>query len=502
MPRRPSTRASLDALGQLARLCATRPDWDRLAGPALRLLSDELGLDTPAVALRDPQTDAFGVDAAHGLTPAEIRRATYRPGEGLTGRVGQTGEPVLVEDVSREPAFLDRTGAGRRDGDRAFVCVPLWSAGAVVGTLSAFLAPAPLPELQRARGILETTAGLLSAAAARHVAAHAAAIPDEAAPAPDNLVGRSKAMKGVYAQIEQVAASSTTVLLQGESGTGKELVARALHKGSARSRRAFVAVNVAALSETLLESELFGHERGAFTGALQQRKGRFEVAHRGTLFLDEIGDLSLPNQVKLLRVLQERQIERVGGHQPIDVDVRLIAATSRDLEAMVAEGSFRQDLYWRLAVFPVRLPPLRERFGDVVPLADHFVEVFNRVHGREVRRISTPALDLLTQYHWPGNVRELENAVERGVLLARDGVLQSHHLPPSLQTASTSGTAPSQGLHAALGLVERELLMDALKSSKGNIAAAARALGVTERVMGLRMRKRGVDARRFKPTKA
>ena len=196
-------------------------------------------------------------------------------------------------------------------------------------------------------------------------------------------------------------------------------------------------------------------------------------------------------------MLQERQIEQVGGHQPIDVDVRFIAAPT---------GPGGQGGSSGRPLLPPRgsrpLPPLRERFGDVVPLADHCVEVFTRVHGREVRRISTPALDLRTQYHWPGNVRELENAVERGVLLARDGVLQSHHLPPSLQTASTSGTAPSQGLHAALGLVERELLMDALKSSKGNIAAAARALGVTERVMGLRMRKRGVDARRFKPTKA
>ena len=501
MARRPSTRASLDALATLARLSTTRADWDHLVGPTLRLLSDELGLETPTVTLREPQTGTFAVDAAHGLTPAEVRRGRYRPGEGITGTVGANGTPILVEDLSLRIDFLDRTGALKDTEGQAYVCVPLLQAGAVVGTLSACLPSAPLSDLERTQGVLETVGALLAPAAARRATAQVASRSSESTPTPDNLVGRSKAMKRVYEQIGQVADSSTTVLLLGESGTGKELVARALHAASRRTRHPFVAVNVAALSETLLESELFGHERGAFTGAVQQRKGRFEVAQGGTLFLDEIGDLSLPNQVKLLRVLQERQIERVGGHQPLDVDVRLIAATSRDLEAMVADGSFRQDLYWRLAVFPVRLPPLRERFGDVVPLADHFVEVFNRVHGREVRRISTPALDLLTQYHWPGNVRELENAVERGVLLARDGVLQSHHLPPSLQTASTSGTTPSQGLHAALGLVERELLMDALKSSKGNIAAAARALGVTERIMGLRMRKRGVDARRFKPTK-
>ena len=240
MPRRPSTRASLDALGQLARLCATRPDWDRLAGPALRLLSDELGLDTPAVALRDPQTDAFGVDAAHGLTPAEIRRATYRPGEGLTGRVGQTGEPVLVEDVSREPAFLDRTARGGRTGPR-FVCVPLWSAGAVVGTLSAFLGP-PLPELQQARGILGATAGLLGSR--RPARRGPRAIPNEA---PAGLVGRSKAMKSVYAQIEQVAhrPDGPPPGRRHRQGAGGS----ALHKGGARSA-AFVAVNVAALSET------------------------------------------------------------------------------------------------------------------------------------------------------------------------------------------------------------------------------------------------------------
>ncbi len=320
--------------------------------------------------------------------------------------------------------------------------------------------------------------------------------PGEPALAP--LLGVSQAMAEVRAVIGRVAPTDSTVLLLGESGTGKEVAARAIHGASQRFEGPFVAVNCAALPPALIESELFGHERGSFTGAQARRLGRFELAAGGSLFLDEVAEIPLSLQAKLLRALQERTFERVGGSKPIRADLRIIAATNRDLEKEVAEGRFRADLYWRLAVFPIRLPPLRERGGDIVLLADHFTESFAASTGRPVSRISTPALDLLTSYHWPGNVRELENAIERAVILSNDGVIHAYHLPPSLQSAESTGTGPASTMDAALARLERELLVEALKIEGGNAAAAARSLGISERRMGLALRRYGIDWRRFR----
>jgi Nif-specific regulatory protein len=259
-----------------------------------------------------------------------------------------------------------------------------------------------------------------------------------------------------------------------------------------------VKVNCAALPEGVIESELFGHEKGAFTGAVAARKGRFELAQGGTLFLDEIGDLSAAMQIKLLRVLQEKEFERVGGTATIKADVRLIAATNRELEKLIEKEQFRQDLYYRLNVFPIHIPPLRERRTDILLLADFFAERYSRQNHKNVRRISTPAIDMLMAYHWPGNVRELENCIERAVLLSDDDVIHGHHLPPTLQTAEASGTVPRGTLRVTLERVEKELLVEALKSSRGNMAAAATSLGVTERIMGLRVHKYGIRSKRFR----
>jgi Nif-specific regulatory protein len=299
-------------------------------------------------------------------------------------------------------------------------------------------------------------------------------------------------MAPVYEMIAQVAQSDATVLIRGESGTGKELIAQALHYGSRRSEGPFVRVNCAALPEGLVESELFGHERGAFTGAVQQRPGRFERASGGTIFLDEIGDLPASVQVRLLRVLQEREFERVGGHATLRTDVRVVAATNRDLEHDIEHGRFRADLYYRLNVFPIHVPPLRERRTDIILLADHFVEKYGQRYGRSIVRLSTPAIDLLMAYHWPGNVRELENAIERAVLLADGDVLHARLLPPSLQMARLDDKR-SGPLRAQLHALEKELIIDALKANKGNRAAAARQLGITERIMGLRVTKYGLE---------
>jgi Nif-specific regulatory protein len=315
---------------------------------------------------------------------------------------------------------------------------------------------------------------------------------------PSGIVGSSDAMKAAFNLMGSVAATDATVLILGESGTGKEMFSREIHARSKRANGPFVAVNCAALPESIIESELFGHEKGSFTGAVASRKGRFELAEGGTIFLDEIGELNLGAQAKLLRVIQERVFDRVGGTGEIKADVRVLAATNRNLEAAIQAGTFREDLYWRLNVFPIHLPPLRERRSDIMLLADHFTEKHASAHGKEVRRISSPAIDLLVSYHWPGNVRELENCIERAVILSSDAVIHSYHLPPSLQSAESSDTAPASTLEAALSRLEKELLVEALKMTNGKMAAAARRLDITERQMGLRIHRYGIDWHRYR----
>jgi Nif-specific regulatory protein len=315
---------------------------------------------------------------------------------------------------------------------------------------------------------------------------------------PSYMIGSASSMRSVYYNIEQVASSATTVLIRGESGTGKELVARALHEKSNRAKRNFIKFNCAALPDSIIESELFGHEKGAFTGALAMRKGRFELADGGTIFLDEIGDVSPAVQVKLLRALQEKEFERVGSQETKRVDVRVIAATSRDLEAMIAEGTFREDLYYRLNVFPIYMPPLRERKCDILLLADHFTEKNAKKMGIKPARISSAAIDALVSYHWPGNVRELENCMERAVLLSKGKSIKAHHLPPTLQKKSAAESRESATLADSIEALERELITDALKETKSNMAEAARRLGLTERKMGLRVKKYGIELERFK----
>ena len=313
-----------------------------------------------------------------------------------------------------------------------------------------------------------------------------------------NIIGTSGPTRQMYEQVAQVAQTNTTVLIRGESGTGKELIAHAIHYNSLRAKKPFVKVSCAALPDTLIESELFGYEKGAFTGANARKKGRFELAEGGTLFLDEIGDINLSTQVKLLRVLQEREFERLGGTDTVKVNVRMIAATNKDMEKALAEGTFREDLYYRLNVFTIFVPPLRDRKADLLLLADHFLEKFSREHGKVIKRISTPAIDMLMAYHWPGNVRELENALERAVLVCDSAVVHGHHLPPSLQTADASGTVTRVSLSDAVAAYERDLIQDALKTTRGNRAKAARLLDTTERILNYKVKGHSIDVRRFK----
>ncbi|MBI3202612.1 MAG: sigma-54-dependent Fis family transcriptional regulator [Myxococcales bacterium] len=306
----------------------------------------------------------------------------------------------------------------------------------------------------------------------------------------DNIVGNSPEMQEVFKSVAQVAPSRATVLLTGESGTGKELVAAAIHHRSPRKDGPFVRLHCAALAETLLESELFGHERGAYTGADRRREGRFEQANGGTLFLDEIGDISPSTQVKLLRVLQERQFERVGGNQTQTVDVRLIAATNRDLKQLVAEGRFREDLYYRLNVINVCLPPLRRRKSDVAALSAHFLERFARENAKRVDRFSDAALAQIVAYSWPGNVRELENVVERAVVLTDGSTIELHHLPAELGAAEAEGATPTIP-GSTMADIERHAILATLEAHGGSTSKAAEVLGISVRKIQYKLHEYG-----------
>jgi Nif-specific regulatory protein len=472
--------------------------------PVLERMAQYMGLIRATVTILNRESKSIQIEIASGLSNKELKRGRYQLGEGITGGVVATGEPAIVRKVSEDPRFLDRTQTrGREIRERhkelSFVCVPIRITDEVIGALSAdreFREEISLSDDMR---LLSLVASLISQAVAmrRDAVEKVRVLADENVRLHgeitermrnSKIIGSSHAMRKVHQLIHQVANTDTTVLIRGESGVGKELVAEALHINSNRAKGPFVKISLAAIPETMVESELFGHERGAFTGATHSRQGRFEAAGGGTIFLDEIGDLPLSTQIKILRLLQERQFERLGSNVTQSVDVRVIAATNRDLEALVEQGGFREDLYFRLNVFPVFVPPLRERRTDITLLADYFTASFSAKMGKEVKRISTPAIDMLVRYHWPGNVRELQNSIERAVILSTDGVIHGHHLPPSLQTAESSNTGPQGKLPAALEALEREMILDALKSSNGNMAKAARALGITERTMGIRVK--------------
>jgi Nif-specific regulatory protein len=306
-------------------------------------------------------------------------------------------------------------------------------------------------------------------------------------------------MRNILEEVAQVAATNVTVLIRGESGTGKEMIASIIHANSLRAGQPFIKVNCAALPEGLVESELFGHERGAFTGAVTGRKGRFEMAHGGTLFLDEVGDMSLATQAKLLRVIQEKEFERLGGGETLKVDVRLLAATNRNLEKMAEEGLFRMDLYYRLSVFPISLPPLRKRVEDIMDLAENFAKKFSADPENPIH-IASDTYRILRTYEWPGNIRELENIVERAVVLCGpDGMIEARHLPAWLQGRQQDQEPKT--LDEAVANLEIRMINEALESTNGHITQAAALLGLTERKMSLRMEKYKIDFRPFRSKK-
>lgn len=499
----------MEALSAISAILATQSGQRQMVSAVLDQLRGRLGMLRGTVMLLMPDGKELVVEAAHDLPIAEPKELRYQRGEGIIGTVVQTGQPAIVPRVSMEPRFRNRLYKRPRDAsDVSFVCVPIVLGSEVVGTLSVDLPVEEPEQLEKRCRFLGIVASMIAydVKTRRMEAMHRQGLEAENLRLrsaleerfrPENIIGNSNAMRDVYLRIHQVSGTETTVLIRGESGTGKELVASAVHYSSPRAQKPFVKVNCAALSENLLESELFGHEKGAFTGALYTRIGRLEEAEGGTLFLDEIGDFSPAIQVKLLRVLQEREYERVGSNKTVKADVRIIAATNQDLETRVESGLFRKDLYYRINVFPIFLPPLRERRDDILLLADHFVAKYAKKMGKDVRRISTPAINMMFAYHWPGNVRELENCIEYAVLLSSDGVIHGHNLPPTLQMPEIADIAQLGSLEARVDLLEKDMIIDALKCSHGNVSAAARQLGITPRMVRYKIKKLGIDSRQF-----
>ncbi|MBL7215227.1 MAG: sigma 54-interacting transcriptional regulator [Phycisphaerae bacterium] len=492
-------------LSDVAKAFAESLDLEETLQLILKALETHVKLERGAITLLDSESEMITIKVAHGLSEESKKQVTYKVGEGITGLVVQTGKEVVVPDISKDPRFLAKTGERKRSKGQkiAFFCVPIKLEGHAIGAISVDRKVRPADDFDAHVRLLEVLATMVAQAVKLNklVESDRRELRNENARLLrelktkfniHNMVGTSNTMLEVYRLIEQVANSNATVLIRGESGTGKDLIAHAIHYNSLRSDKPFIKINCTALPENLLESELFGHEKGAFTGAVERKPGRFELAHGGTIFLDEIGDFSLNLQVKLLRVIQFKEFERVGGYETIKSNVRIVVATNKNLEEEIKNGLFREDLYYRINVFPIYIPPLRDRKNDVMLLADYFLEKYAKENHKNINRISTPAIEMLTSYHWPGNVRELENCVERAVLLCDEDVLRSDHLPPSLQIAKKSIEADTLTLPERVEYLEREMIVDALKKTQGCQRRAAVDLGLTERILGYKIKKYNV----------
>ena len=477
----------------------------------LDILSSSMNMVRGTITILNPLRNEIHIEVAHGMSRKVVENVKYKLGEGITGRVIQTGKDIAIAKISEEPLFLNRTASRKtsKNQEVSFICVPVQKGSQVIGALSVDRPYDRNYPLKEGKKLLSVIATMI----ARHVInleninLEKEQLRNENKRLRSelenrysftNIIGNSSRMREVFQMISQVSKSNATVLIRGESGTGKELVANSIHYGSNRAKGPFVKVNCAALPSNLIESELFGHEKGSFTGAIKLKLGKFELADKGTLFLDEIGAVNLDVQVNLLRVLQEKEFDRIGGQKTIKTDVRIITATNKNLEQAVEEGVFRGDLYYRLNVFPIYMPPLRERKTDILLLADAFLEKYAKENSKDIRRFSTPSIDMLMAYHWPGNVRELENCIERAVLLCEEGTIHSYHLPPTLQTGYESGTMPSQSLDDTVGSLEKEKIIDALKNTRGNSAQAAKALKTTMRKFNYKAKKYNVDYRQYR----
>lgn len=508
------------ALHRITELIGSAVDLEVTLERILKVLGDTLKMDRATLLLYDSKTGSLVIKASCGLSEAEEMRGVYKPNEGVIGQIFRTRAPFIVPDIQSEPLFLNRTGArsGVSRDKVSFLGVPVMVKGSPEGVLTVDRLFGDEVSFDEDIRFLTVLATLI----AQFLTLHYEIEKKEARLVKENeslkakihqihdghyIIGHSKPMQEVFSVIDKISKSNATVLLLGESGTGKELVARAIHEGSDRKNRAFVKINCAALPETLLESELFGHDKGAFTGAHAAKPGRFEIADGGSIFLDEIGEMPLALQAKMLRVLQEKQFERIGGTHTYSVDVRIVAATNVSLEDAVSQGQFRADLYYRLNVVPIVLPPLRDRQDDIPLLFNHFLVKSNQRNGKDVK-MTSELFDFLINYKWPGNVREMQNLVERMVILAEGDRITLADLPSNISKpaveeqvrvdhASPANGDASQPKSVAssrsLSEIEKEEVKAALIRNGWVQVRAARELGLTQRQMGYRIKKYGLN---------
>lgn len=507
MSRNYDKTVEITALYEISKLLGSSLNLKSNLRGVMRVLSEYLDMKRGTVALRN--NSEVSIIAAHGMSEEEIKRGRYKLGEGIIGRVAKHGSPIVIPNIGDEPLFLNKTGSRKtiRKENIAFLCVPVKFKNEILGVLS-------VDRLFGSKGIsfeedlrlLKIIASLMAQSVKLHmeIEKEREAFLEEKENlkqqlkgkySVENIIGQSDRMQEVFESIHRVAPSKANVLLRGESGTGKELVAKAIHYMSQRAKGPFIKFNCASIPEGLLESELFGHEKGSFTGATAMRKGRFELANSGTIFLDEIGDLPLTLQPKILRVLQEKEFERVGGEKTIKVDVRLIAATSRNLEELVSLGKFREDLYYRLNVVPVFLPSLRERKEDISLLAEYFLKKYTEENRRFVK-IAPDVLNIFMNYDWPGNVRELENTIERLVVMSGGKSITSSDLPLNIREQSIKARYTVQvkdALPLTIEDIEKTKILDALQRTGWVQAKAAKLLGITPRQIGYKMKKYNIQ---------
>jgi Nif-specific regulatory protein len=509
--------AVLSILYEVSRTLSSCLDLRVTLHAMLEILSDRMAMRRGSLILVDPETLGISTEVALGLSFEEKKGGGYKIGEPLLRKVMETGEFLIVLEGGKEVYGSDpaRLRADFKRDQVAVICTPVRAQGKAIGILSVDRLFSDLKTpIQEDLRVLDQMASLVSQAVLLYgmmeqekrewvKETRTLQLELKSRYRFSNIVCQSEKMRAVLDEAWRVSLSKATVMLRGESGTGKELIARAIHYNSPRCDKPFIKLNCAAMTETLIESELFGHEKGAFTGASYEKKGRFELANEGTLFLDEVGDIPLSTQVKLLRVLQERKFERVGGTKTLSVDVRIIAATNRDLEEAIRDGSFREDLYYRLNVVPIVIPTLRDRKEDILLLVGHFLQLYNEENQKNVK-ISNEALDTLLMYDWPGNVRELENCMERMIVMAKNELIMAEDVPVNISDeifsekgTGLNGKTANGTLTRTLEEMERDKILEALKRCGGVQARAAKLLGITPRQIGYKVKKYGVDLGEF-----
>jgi Nif-specific regulatory protein len=494
----------LKVLYEISRIIGQVLHLNQALETILGILSESLAMKRATLTLKDEEADRLIIRASHGLSTEEKNRGIYRPSEGVTGLIFRTAQPFVVPDISREPLFLNKTGSRTIEKGRiSFLGVPIVLHGSPIGVLSVDRLFGDEISFEEDIRFLSIVAMLI----AQFVSLNRQVREREEDLKRENLslraelcgrysnffmVGKSQAMKDVQQLIRKVAPSKASVLLLGESGTGKTLIARIIHELSTRAKYPFVKVNCTSLPENLLESELFGYERGAFTGASKSKAGRFEEAEKGTVFLDEIGELPLSLQAKMLRFLQDKEFERLGSTKTRKVDVRIIAATNKDLSDAVKDNSFREDLFYRLNVFPIQVPPLRERIEDTPLLIRHFLEKISKEYGRKLR-IAESAMDVLAKYEWPGNVREMENLIERLAIMVEGPEITVGDFPIYLHTPARHFRPDVRVSMSRLEEMEKKEIVAALERNNWIQSQAAKDLGLTLRQVGYRIKKFGLE---------